>query len=96
MIDSAKAISTQSIEASAKFDEIRQSYECHDHQHAVAVLTLDFPELFIEICDVLLTFHILVDEIKAPGATKAPSQRKLPNCCAPKAGLRGNWRSSKW
>jgi len=87
MIDSAMAISTQSIEASAKFDEVRQSYECHDHQHAVAVLTLDFPELFIEICDVLLTFHILVDEIKAPGGNESAIPKKVAELLRPKGWI---------
>ena len=40
------AITQAAIEASKKYDDVRAAYECHDHQHGVAILTLDYPELF--------------------------------------------------
>jgi hypothetical protein len=68
-------ITKASIRASKKFDDVLKVYEFHDHQHAIAILTVDFPNLLAEICDVLLAFRISIDFIKKAGVTKAKSQK---------------------
>lgn len=78
------AITGKSIAASEKFDRIRSLYECHDHQHAIAILTLDYPDLLEEICDVLLIFHLLVDDIKKPGGNESAIPKKLSELLRPK------------
>jgi len=65
------SISPLSIVASEKYDRVRELYECHDHQHCVAILTLDYPELFSEICDVLLDFRIADHHVKTPGGSES-------------------------
>jgi len=47
-------ISKASRKASEKLDQVLAAYECYDHQHAIAILTLDYAKLLAEICDVLL------------------------------------------
>ncbi len=64
-------ISESSIEASAKLDTVKSAYEWHDHRNAVSILTLNFPELLIEICDVLIAFHLNVDQIKKAGGNES-------------------------
>lgn len=71
------AISHRSIDASAKLDQVRTLYECHDHQHAIAILTLDYPELLLEICDVLLAFQITVESIKKAGGNESDIPKTL-------------------
>ncbi|MBN1837876.1 MAG: hypothetical protein JW820_18610 [Spirochaetales bacterium] len=65
------SISEASILASQKYDQVRDLYECHDHQHCVAILTLDYPELFTEVCDVLLAFRFTDEQVKAPGGNES-------------------------
>jgi hypothetical protein len=48
------AIKKASIQASKKLDEVLRRFECYDHQHAIAILTRDYPILLSEISDVLL------------------------------------------
>jgi hypothetical protein len=64
-------ISESSIEASAKLDTVKAAYECHDYRNAVSILTVNFPELLIEICDVLVAFHLNVDQIKKAGGNES-------------------------
>jgi len=54
-----------------KYDRVRQLYECHDHQHAVAILVNDYPDLFAEICDVLISFQFTDDMVKKAGGSKS-------------------------
>ena len=65
------AIPEAAIVASQKYDLVRSLYECHDHQHSVAILTLDYPELFSEVCDVLSAFHFTDDQVKAAGGNES-------------------------
>lgn len=65
------SISKASITASKKFDQVRKAYECHDHQHCVAILTMDYPEMFSEICEVLLAFKFTETQVKAPGGNES-------------------------
>src|SRR5436309_6193774 len=76
-------ISRSSANASKKLDEVLKTYEFHDHQHAIAILTVDYPDLLSEICDVLLAFRISIEFIKRAGGNeseipKALSQRLRP------------------
>jgi hypothetical protein len=60
-------IESISLSASQKLDEVKQQYEVWDHNNAEAILTLKYPELLIEICDVLLKFELTIDQIKRSG-----------------------------
>jgi len=71
------AISKPSIQASRKLDAVLKEYEFHDHQHAIAILTVDFPELLGEICDVLLVFRISIDQIKKAGGNESEIPKAL-------------------
>ena len=71
------AIRDISIQASGKLDQVCAKYEFHDHQHAIAILTIDFPELLLEICDVLLAFQISIDDIKRAGGNESQIPKTL-------------------
>lgn len=64
-------ISPASIEASDKWDEVRALYECYDYQNCAAVLTIEFPNLFSEICGVLLSFRFTDEQVLAPGGNES-------------------------
>ncbi|HUB67046.1 MAG TPA: BglII/BstYI family type II restriction endonuclease [Candidatus Methylacidiphilales bacterium] len=70
-MDQAMAISSQSITVSLKLDRLREEYEIYDHLHAIAILTLDYPVLLGEICQVLGRFKITIDQIKKPGGSES-------------------------
>lgn len=70
-------ISKSSIQASRKLDAVLEVYEFHDHQHAIAILTLDFPDLLTEICEVLLAFRISIDFIKKAGGNESEIPKTL-------------------
>src|SRR5260221_2072610 len=71
------AISKASIQASRKLDAVLKAYDFHDHQHAIAILTVDFPELLGEICDVLLAFRTSIDQIKKAGGNESEIPKAL-------------------
>ena len=62
---------------------VKEQYECHDHQHAIAVLTLDYPELLLEICDVLLQFRLTLDQIKKPGGSESEIPKSFAQLLRP-------------
>ena len=70
-------ISRSSASASKKLDEVLKAYEFHDHQHAIAILTIDYPDLLSEICDVLLAFRISMDFIKKAGGNESEIPKAL-------------------
>src|SRR5437016_8264634 len=70
-------ISQGSSRASKKLDAVLKVYEFHDHQHAIAILTIDFPDLLAEICDVLLAFRISIDFIKKAGGNESEIPKAL-------------------
>jgi CRISPR-associated protein Csd2 len=70
-------ISRSSARASKKLDQVLKAYECHDHQHAIAILTIDYPDLVSEICDVLLAFRISIDFIKKAGGNESEIPKAL-------------------
>lgn len=50
---------------------LRENYEVREWRHAVAVLTLDFPEEWAEIVAVLSEFRLFRSEILKPGGRKS-------------------------
>lgn len=70
-------ISKSSIRASKKLDAVLKVYDFEDHQHAIAILTLDFPDLLAEICEVLLAFRISIDFIKKAGGNESEIPKAL-------------------
>ncbi len=70
-------ISQASVRARKKLDAILKVYDFYDHQHAIAILTIDFPELLTEICDVLLAFRISIDFIKRAGGNESEIPKAL-------------------
>ena len=50
---------------------LRENYEVREWRHAVAVLTLDFPEEWAEIVEVLSDFRLFRSEILRPGGRKS-------------------------
>jgi CRISPR-associated protein Csd2 len=67
----AMTISLASIEASDKWDQVRALYECHDYLHCAAILTIEYADLFSEICDVLLGFRFTDEQVIAPGGNES-------------------------
>jgi CRISPR-associated protein Csd2 len=70
-------IGRSSARASKKLDQVLKVYACHDHQHAIAILTIDYPDLLSEICDVLLAFRISIDFIKKAGGDESEIPKAL-------------------
>lgn len=70
-------IRRSSAVASKKLDKVLKVYEFHDHQHAIAILTIDYPDLLSEICDVLLAFRISIDFIKKAGGNESKIPKAL-------------------
>lgn len=70
-------ISRSSANASKKLDGVLKTYEFHDHQHAIAILTIDYPDLLSEICDVLLAFRVSIDFIKKAGGNESEIPKAL-------------------
>ncbi len=77
------SISKESIAVSKKFDQVRRLYECCDHQHCLAILILDYPELFNEICDVLLAFRFTDEQVKAPGGNESQLPKTFSDILRP-------------
>jgi len=64
-------ITKQSKAAARRFTAVKKVYEVHDHHHAAAILIQDIPNLFVEICDVLLAFKVSEDQIKKAGGNES-------------------------
>lgn len=77
------AISQGSIAVSKKFDRIKELYEVHDHQHSLAVLIHEYPDLLNEICDVLLTFRFTDKQVKKPGGSESEIPKTFSNILRP-------------
>jgi hypothetical protein len=72
-----------SIEASDKWDEVRALYECYDYQNCAAILTIELPELFSEVCGVLLSFRFTDAQILAPGGNESDIPRSFSDVLRP-------------
>ena len=84
-------ISRASIEASDKWDEVRALYECYDYQNCAAVLTIEFPDLFSEICGVLLSFRFTDEQVLAPGGNESQIPKVFSEVLRPLG-----WRERKF
>lgn len=76
-------VSNASINARNKLDQVIADYECYDHHHAIAILTMDFPELLSEICDVLLAFRITIANITQAGGNESQIPKNLSKLLRP-------------
>lgn len=84
------AIPKESSIAAKQFVAVKKVYEVHDHHHASAILIQDFPDLFTEICNVLLTVKLSEEQIKKAGGNES----EIPKTFA--AMLRPlGWREKK-
>jgi CRISPR-associated protein Csd2 len=70
-------VGKSSARASKKLDQVLKQYECYDHQHAIAILTVDYSDLLSEVCDVLLAFRIGIDFIKKAGGNESEIPKAL-------------------
>lgn len=78
------SISTASHEAAERFERVRQEYDCHDHQHCLAILTLDYPALLSDLCDALLTFRITEQQVRAPGGNESQIPKQFASLLRPR------------
>lgn len=83
VISKAMPVSSASINARDKLDQVIAAYECYDHHHAIAILTMDFPELLSEICDVLLAFRITIENITKAGGNESQIPKNLSKLLRP-------------
>ena len=60
-------------------DEIRWKYDLYERNHALAILSSDFPVEYNEILQVLSNFTLTKDDIVTPGGRKSPVASKLDN-----------------
>lgn len=77
-------VSRKSIHASQLLDQVKAQYFWSDHQHAIAILTHDYPELLIEICDVLLVFRLTLDQITKAGGNESEIPKSFSKLLRPK------------
>jgi hypothetical protein len=77
------AVSDESIEASNLLDQVKKQYFWYDHQHAIAVLTLDYPALLKEICEVLLAFKLTLDQVRKAGGNESEIPKSFSNLLRP-------------
>ncbi len=73
-----------------KLEKVYGLYQAFDHQHASAILVHDYPELLIEICDVLLEFRIPVAHIIKAGGNESEIPKGLSGLLRPRG-----WHESK-
>jgi hypothetical protein len=51
---------------------IRDHYEVHELNHAIAILKNDFPDQYDDITSILSNFRLLKSHILEPGGRKSP------------------------
>jgi hypothetical protein len=56
---------------------ILERYEVHEWRHAAAVLSVDFPDEWRDLLDVLSAFQLLRTEICAPGGGRSPIAARI-------------------
>jgi CRISPR-associated protein Csd2 len=57
--------------------DIQELYEIHDCRHAAAILAVEFPTEFAEVCEALRRFRFTVDEVKRPGGNESDMPKKF-------------------
>ena len=63
--------------------DIQALYEIHDYRHAAAILAVEFPTEFAEICGALRQFRYTVDEVKRPGGNESDIPKKFSGLLRP-------------
>jgi hypothetical protein len=63
--------------------DIQALYEIHDYRHAAAILAVEFPTEFAEICDALRQFRFTVGEVKRPGGNESDMPKKFSRLLRP-------------
>ncbi|MGH7851538.1 MAG: BglII/BstYI family type II restriction endonuclease, partial [Thermodesulfobacteriota bacterium] len=51
--------------------DIAELYEIHDYKHAAAILAIEFPMEFKELCEALRKFRLTVEDIKIAGGNES-------------------------
>lgn len=69
---------------------LHELYEIYDFHHASAILAVEFPDLFQEICSALGEFRISTEDILAPGKNES----KIPKILSSKLRPLG-WKERK-
>lgn len=57
--------------------DIANNYDIHDHNHALAILQMDFPDEWVDIVDLLRNFELTSEDILTQGGRKSPIARRL-------------------
>lgn len=58
---------------------LRLKYDFEEREHAIAILTRDFPNEFKDICDCLDSFILKRSHILTPGGQKSPISKNIDN-----------------
>jgi hypothetical protein len=52
-------------------EDIQELYEVHDFKHAAAILALEFPQEFKEVCEALRKFRFGINDILEAGGSES-------------------------
>jgi len=63
---------------------IRRLYEVHDYRHASAILKVDFPREYNELCEVLETFRFTEQQVRQPGGSESEIPKQFTRLLHPK------------
>lgn len=63
--------------------DIQELYEIYDYRHAAAVLRIEFPEEFGELCNALRKFRFTVEDVKTPGGSESIITKKFETLLRP-------------
>lgn len=63
--------------------DIRELYEIHSFRHAHAILHVDFPKEFDEICQALRTFRFTEEDVTTPGGNESQIPKKFSSILRP-------------
>lgn len=51
--------------------DLSELYEVHDYKHAAAIISKEFPNEFLELCEALRLFRFSINDIKASGGNES-------------------------
>jgi len=71
-------------------EELQHLYEIHDHRHAAALLSCEFPDEFEELCGALARFRFHPDDILAGGGSESRIPKRMSKILRPLG-----WRESR-
>src|SRR3990167_6351799 len=63
--------------------DIAELYEIHDYKHAAAILAIEFPMEFKELCEALRKFRLTVEDIKIAGGNESFIPKKFSEILRP-------------